>query len=232
MKKLLISTTALVVLAGAASAQDKVLNVLDWGGAYGESHKVAYNAPFEEKTGIKITVTDADNPATPIKAMVEAGNVTADVASVEYADAVRLCDEGALEQIDPAILAALGVEKDERAKALEEAEIERLRKDQEDEIRIIRKSAFNRVRELIVGKQAANRVADERKDIQWLASGDSITEDIIREIPDRRWREIIEEAPPPACAARATRARHPATSCSPCGSRPTPTSPAMATTSA
>ena len=106
MKKLLISTTALVVLAGAASAQDKVLNVLDWGGAYGESHKVAYNAPFEEKTGIKITVTDADNPATPIKAMVEAGNVTADVASVEYADAVRLCDEGALEQIDPAILAA------------------------------------------------------------------------------------------------------------------------------
>ena len=106
MKKLLISTTALVVLAGAASAQDKVLNVLDWGGAYGESHKGAYNAPFEEKTGIKITVTDADNPATPIKAMVEAGNVTADVASVEYADAVRLCDEGALEQIDPAILSA------------------------------------------------------------------------------------------------------------------------------
>ena len=38
--------------------------------------------------------------------MVEAGNVTADVASVEYADAVRLCDEGALEQIDPAILSA------------------------------------------------------------------------------------------------------------------------------
>ena len=35
-----------------------------------------------------------------------------------------------------------GVEKDERAKALEEAEIERLRKDQEDEIRIIRKSAL------------------------------------------------------------------------------------------
>jgi DNA-directed RNA polymerase subunit beta len=83
-----------------------------------------------------------------------------------------------------------GVEKDERAKALEEAEIERLRKDQEDEIRIIRKSAFNRVRELVVGKQAANRVADERKDIQWLASGDTISEEIIRQIPDRRWREI------------------------------------------
>jgi len=83
-----------------------------------------------------------------------------------------------------------GVEKDERAKALEEAEIERLRKDQEDEIRIIRKSAFNNVRELVVGKQAANRVGDERKAIEWLASGDTITEDVISQIPDRRWREI------------------------------------------
>ncbi|MFN7052067.1 MAG: ABC transporter substrate-binding protein, partial [Gemmobacter sp.] len=47
---------------------------------------------------------DADNPATPVKAMVEANNVTVDVADVEYADAIRLCDEGMLEEIDPAIL--------------------------------------------------------------------------------------------------------------------------------
>ena len=87
MTRLLMMTTALVLAAGAASAQDKVLNVLDWGGAFGESHAKAYTAPFEEKTGIKITVTDADNPAVPIKSMVEAGNVPADVASVEYADA-------------------------------------------------------------------------------------------------------------------------------------------------
>ncbi|MDX1560293.1 MAG: DNA-directed RNA polymerase subunit beta, partial [Marinobacter sp.] len=37
-----------------------------------------------------------------------------------------------------------GVEKDERARAIEEDEIERLRKDQEDEIRIIRESAMNK----------------------------------------------------------------------------------------
>jgi DNA-directed RNA polymerase subunit beta len=83
-----------------------------------------------------------------------------------------------------------GVEKDERAKALEEAEIERLRKDQEDEIRIIRRSAFNKVRELIVGKQAANRVADERKELEWLKPGDKISLEAIAQIPDRRWREI------------------------------------------
>jgi DNA-directed RNA polymerase subunit beta len=83
-----------------------------------------------------------------------------------------------------------GLEKDERAKALEAAEIERLRKDQEDEIRIIRKSAFRNVHDLVVGKVAANRVADERKEIEWLKSGDTITEELISEIPDRRWREI------------------------------------------
>ena len=105
MKKLLIASTALVGMSTMASAQGSgVLNILDWGGAYGASHAVAYNAPFEAETGIKITVADADNPSTPIKAMVEAGNVTADVASVEYADAVRLCDEGALEEIDLSVL--------------------------------------------------------------------------------------------------------------------------------
>jgi putative spermidine/putrescine transport system substrate-binding protein len=51
-------------------------------------------------------MTDSDNPATPIKAMVEAGNVTLDVASVECADAIRLCDEGVLEPIDAASLPA------------------------------------------------------------------------------------------------------------------------------
>ena len=42
-----------------------------------------------------------------------------------------------------------GVEKDERARAIEEAEIERLRKDQEDEIRIIRDNAMSKVREIL-----------------------------------------------------------------------------------
>lgn len=49
---------------------------------------------------------DADNPATPIKAQVEDGYVTIDVVDLEYADAVRLCDEGLLEVIDPSILPA------------------------------------------------------------------------------------------------------------------------------
>jgi DNA-directed RNA polymerase subunit beta len=83
-----------------------------------------------------------------------------------------------------------GVEKDERARAIEEAEVERLRKDQEDEIRIIRDSAMNRVRELLVGKKTANRVADERKKQTWLESGDTITAESLAAVPQRRWKEI------------------------------------------
>lgn len=105
MKRTLILTSALVVVAAGAHAQDKQMNLLSWGGAYGNSHVQAYVKPFEAKTGIKVSVADADNPATPLKAQVEAKNVSTDVASVEYADAVRLCDEGLLETIDPAILA-------------------------------------------------------------------------------------------------------------------------------
>ncbi|MFZ5710823.1 MAG: ABC transporter substrate-binding protein [Pseudomonadota bacterium] len=97
MRKILILSTALTGFAFAANAQ---VTVMSWGGAYGEAQSNAHLKPFTEATGIKTTMVDSDNPAVPIKAMVEAGNVTVDVASVEYADAIRLCDEGLLEPID------------------------------------------------------------------------------------------------------------------------------------
>ncbi len=83
-----------------------------------------------------------------------------------------------------------GVQKDDRAQALEELEIERLRKDQEDEIRIIRSSAMRKVRELFDGKRAANRIADERKGTEWLRTGDTISEAVLDQIPQRRWKDV------------------------------------------
>ncbi|QYK40925.1 MAG: ABC transporter substrate-binding protein [Paracoccaceae bacterium] len=102
MKKLLILSTALSGVAFGAQAQS--LTVMSWGGAYETSQVEAYNKPFAAMKGITVNMTAADNPATPIKAQVEANNVTVDVADIELSDAVRLCDEGALELIDPAIL--------------------------------------------------------------------------------------------------------------------------------
>ncbi|WP_103256425.1 ABC transporter substrate-binding protein [Tabrizicola aquatica] len=97
MKKTLILTTALVSFAFAANAD---VTVMSWGGAYGAAQNEAHVKPWAAATGNATIMVDSDNPAPAIKAMVEAGNVTVDVASVEYADAIRLCDEGVLEPID------------------------------------------------------------------------------------------------------------------------------------
>ena len=103
MKKLLVLTTALTAIGFAANAD---VTVMSWGGAYGEAQTEAFVKPFIAATGKATIMVDSDNPAPAIKAMVEAGNVTVDVASVEYADAIRLCDEGVLEPIDAASLPA------------------------------------------------------------------------------------------------------------------------------
>ncbi|MBE3639094.1 ABC transporter substrate-binding protein [Mangrovicoccus algicola] len=103
MKRTLILTSALVAAGVAAQAEE--LAVMSWGGAYSKSQVEAYHKPFTEKTGVTVIDVVADNPATPIKAQVEAGNVSVSIADVEYADAMALCDEGLLEEIDPSIFA-------------------------------------------------------------------------------------------------------------------------------
>jgi putative spermidine/putrescine transport system substrate-binding protein len=103
MKKILILSPALTAVGLAARAD---VTVMSWGGAYTVSQVEAYHKPYTAATGKAVVSVDSENPAPAVKAMVEAGNVTVDVADVEYADAVRLCDEGMLEPIDHASLPA------------------------------------------------------------------------------------------------------------------------------
>ncbi|MDO5647411.1 polyamine ABC transporter substrate-binding protein [Paracoccus sp. (in: a-proteobacteria)] len=98
MKQTLILSTALTGLAVAAHAQD--LSVVSWGGSYEASQVEAYNKPFTEKTGTRVNMVATDDPAAPLKAQVEANNVTSDVFDLAMADAIRLCDEGALLELD------------------------------------------------------------------------------------------------------------------------------------
>ena len=104
--KLKTALLASALTTAAFAAQANEVTVMSWGGAYTKSQVEAYHKPFTAKTGIKVNSIDADNPATPIKAQVEAGNVSIDVADVEFSDAVRLCDEGLLEEIDHSMLPA------------------------------------------------------------------------------------------------------------------------------
>ena len=73
--------------------------------------------------------------------------------------------------INAKVFSRKGVEKDERAKAIEDAEEAKLLKDQNDEIRIIQDSAFQKIRKLLSGKEVAARLVDDKGE-QLLKKGD------------------------------------------------------------
>ncbi len=101
-RTILLGSAATALLAGTASAND--LTVVSWGGAYTKSQVEAYHKPWMEKTGKTIISEDYNGGLAEVKAQVEAGNVTWDLVDLELSDAVRGCDEGLLEEIDPSIL--------------------------------------------------------------------------------------------------------------------------------
>ena len=104
LTKTLLATTALTFAAGVAMAGE--ITVVSWGGAYTKSQVEAYHKPWIAKTGNKVVSEDYNGGLAEVKSQVEAGNVTWDLVDVEMSDAVRGCDEGLLEEIDPSILPA------------------------------------------------------------------------------------------------------------------------------
>ncbi|WP_425479236.1 extracellular solute-binding protein [Hoeflea halophila] len=78
------------------------MTIVSWGGAYSNSQIKAYSEPYSALTGVKIVNDESSNEAVAkLRAMNEAGNVTWDVVDVVASDAIRLCDEGLAEVIDP-----------------------------------------------------------------------------------------------------------------------------------
>ena len=76
-----------------------------------------------------------------------------------------------------------GVEKDERALAIERAEIERLAKDRDDEKAIIERAIYGRLKELLVGKQAD-------KGPKGFKDGGKITDEVLAELTPGQWWQI------------------------------------------
>ena len=93
---------ALCLLALPAAAGE--LTVVSFGGSYGKSQIEAYHKPWMAATGHRVLSEDYVGGLSEIKAQVQAGHVTWDVVSLADAEAIVGCDEGLLEEIDPAIL--------------------------------------------------------------------------------------------------------------------------------
>ncbi|MGD9784025.1 MAG: DNA-directed RNA polymerase subunit beta [Hyphomicrobiaceae bacterium] len=76
-----------------------------------------------------------------------------------------------------------GVDKDERAMAIEREEIERLAKDRDDELQILDRNVYARLKEVLLGKEVAKGPKGARK-------GTSIDLEILDDIPRSQWWEI------------------------------------------
>jgi DNA-directed RNA polymerase subunit beta len=79
-----------------------------------------------------------------------------------------------------------GVEKDERAMAIEREEIERLAKDRDDEQAILDRNVYGRLADMIDGKVAAAGPKGFKK-------GTTITRDIMTEYPRSQWWQFAVE---------------------------------------
>ncbi len=90
--------------------------------------------------------------------------------------------------VEVRVFSRRGVEKDERAIAIERAEIERLAKDRDDERAILERNVYGRLKEILVGKKATSGTRGIR-------AGTLITPELLDAVPKRNWWEIgIEDA--------------------------------------
>ncbi len=79
-----------------------------------------------------------------------------------------------------------GIDKDERALAIEREEIERLTKDREDERAILNRATYNRLREMLVGQVTSAAPKGVKK-------GEAITEELLEEVEKHLWWKFAVE---------------------------------------
>ncbi len=82
-----------------------------------------------------------------------------------------------------------GVSKDERSRQIEEDEEERLKKDQQDEIRIIKDSTLKKVKKLLVGRVTSVRLSDDSRKVL-LPKGQEISAEDLDQIPSTYWGDL------------------------------------------
>jgi len=86
--------------------------------------------------------------------------------------------------VEVRVFSRRGVDKDQRAIAIERAEIERLAKDRDDERAILERSFFSRLKTLLIGKKA------EAGPKGFPTAGKVVTEEALAEYSQGQWRQI------------------------------------------
>ncbi len=99
MKRLLVILAALAFGVSPALAQ-RELTIVAGGGQLQDHMRRTLFETFTARTGIPVRDSSYDYNVGPIRAMVQARNVTWDVVMVEAPDLIRGCEDGIFERID------------------------------------------------------------------------------------------------------------------------------------
>ncbi|HKN08045.1 MAG TPA: DNA-directed RNA polymerase subunit beta, partial [Pseudomonadota bacterium] len=122
-----------------------------------------------------------ESPMTPEEKLLRAifGEKASDVRDTS----LRLPPGVAGTVVEVRVFNRHGVEKDERAMAIEREEIERLAKDRDDELHILDRNVYGRLRDILMGKEVARGPKGLRK-------GTDINEELLSEVPRSQWWDI------------------------------------------
>ncbi|MEE8299087.1 MAG: DNA-directed RNA polymerase subunit beta, partial [Thermodesulfobacteriota bacterium] len=90
--------------------------------------------------------------------------------------------------IDVKMLISRVVNKDDRAKSLEDFEVTRLEQDRDDELKVLKDDAIERIKPLILNKTSSTKLTVSRKTV--FKKGDKILEDVLEGIPFEKLADI------------------------------------------
>jgi DNA-directed RNA polymerase subunit beta len=90
--------------------------------------------------------------------------------------------------VDVKIFSRKGVEKDQRAKEIQDADVERMNKDLKDQIRIIREEDRKKMTGLLEGEQLVSPLVDSKTGAVLLEEGTTLSADVMARIPTAELR--------------------------------------------
>jgi DNA-directed RNA polymerase subunit beta len=92
--------------------------------------------------------------------------------------------------VDVRIFSRKGTEKDDRAKSIEEEDIQKLQRDLEEEVRIAKEEKFKKLRSLLVGRAVSDDMKDSKTKEVLCAKGKKLSEKHLEKIKDEHLMRI------------------------------------------
>ncbi len=96
--------------------------------------------------------------------------------------------------IDVKVFSRKGEDKNERLKTQESEEIARLQKEYQEEVRAAKEDRAKRIRRLLIGKTAADKVVNSKTGKTELAKGKKITVEVLDKLPEKDYVKIKVES--------------------------------------